>query len=317
MFNFRTTRLGRFINQNLIAIGLAILGFIVIIIVLQILNEGAKENKVIAEVTNKVTDTTAQTVVSGSNVSEEKSKANQTAIDTFIQYCNTGKIEEAYNLISQDCKNELYPTIEYFRELYWSPVFKTSKSYSIQSWITESGKYTYKVKLLEDMLATGKYDNTKIMEDYFTIINSDDGDKISVNSFVEKKLINKSNEVNGKIVTIVSKQVYMDYEVYTIKVENNSNKTILLDSQESFNYAYLVGQNEVEYDSYMDEVFFEDLKVEPGQTKNVNIKFNKMYNPSTKIKAIVFSDIISDYDTYISLSNKEEYLQREKVQIDL
>jgi len=316
MFDFRTTRVGRFINQNMIGILVAVFSFITVIVVFQILNEGAKEEK--RKVTNTATiiqDPSSETVISGVDVSEEKNKENKTVIDSFIEYCNQQKIEEAYNLISADCKKELYPTMERFKELYWEHVFQTSKSYSMQSWISTSNKYTYKVKLLEDMLATGKYDNSKVTEDYFTIVNEADGYKVSINSYVGKEEINKSKNENGIELNVVSKQVYMDYEIYTIQLTNNSDKTILLDSQESFRNAYVLGENNTQYSSYIDEVLKQDLIVDSNETKKIEIKFNKMYNPSISITSIVFSDIIQDYDLYNS--NKNEYNGRLQMQIEM
>lgn len=319
MFDFRTTKIGRFINQNMIGIGVAIVTFIMIIVVLQLLNEQAKNDRESVNIiaTNIIKDTTSETIISGGDVSEEKNTENKDIIDSFIEYCNAQKIEEAYNLISQDCREELYLTIEDFTKLYWSPIFKTSKSYSMQSWISYNNQYTYKVRLLEDMLATGKYNNSSVIEDYFTIVDENGVQKISINGYIGKEEINISKEENLNKFTIISKQVYMDYEVYTIEVQNNSNNAILLDTKETFRNTYLLGENETEYSSYIDEVLEEDLIIKVGETKTIDIKFNKMYNPSIKIQSIVFSDIIQDYDSYSVLENKEQYTQRLKLQIEI
>ena len=48
-----------------------------------------------------------------------------------------------------------------------------------------------------------------------------------------------------------------------------------------------------------------------------NIKFNKKYTNQRKIEKIVFSDIILDYDNYITYQNKLEFSGRTKIEIEL
>ena len=319
MFDFRTTRLGRLINQNMFLIAIAIGAIIIIIVGIQFLDEQAKKSREeeVVNTTVIATDSSSETIISGGKVSEKENTNNKIVIDSFMEYCNSGEIEKAYELISDDCKEELYPTIEQFKKLYWGHIFTTSKSHSMQSWISDYDTFTYKVKILEDMLATGKYDKSAIIEDYYTIIPTENGDKININSYIKKEEINKTVEENGNKYTIVNKQVYMDYEVYTIEVQNNSQETIVLDSKETLRNTYLIGENEVKYSSYIDEVLDEDLRINAGQTKKIEIKFNKMYNPSIKIKQVVFTDIIENYEEYLNSSDKNKYEGRKTIIVSI
>ena len=54
---------------------------------------------------NSVVMPTQDSVVTGQQSRTTESKI--TVIDKFVEYCNNGQIEEAYNLISDGCKNEL------------------------------------------------------------------------------------------------------------------------------------------------------------------------------------------------------------------
>lgn len=319
MFDFRTTRLGRLINQNMFLIAIAIGAIIMIIVGIQFLDEQAKKSREeeVVNTTVIATDSSSETIISGGKVSEKENANNKIVIDSFMEYCNSGEIEKAYDLISDDCKEELYPTIEQFKNLYFNHVFKTSKTHSMQSWISDYDIFTYKIKILEDMLSTGKYNNSAIIEDYYTIIPTENGDKISINSYIKKEEINKTVEENGNKYTILSKQVYMDYEVYTIEVQNNSQKTLVLDSKETLNNTYLKGENEVKYSSYIDEVLNEDLRINAGQTKQIEMKFNKIYNPSIAIKEVVFADVIEDYETYLNSSNKGKYEGRKTIIVSI
>lgn len=317
MFNFKTSKIGRFINQNMLVVGITILAIAFVILVVQILNQGAKEDKRIAETNNSVEDPTSETIISGSNVPEEKNDENKNIIYSFIEYCNDQKIEEAYSLISTECKDELYPTVEDFQKLYSAKVFPVRRSYNIQSWISNYDKYTYKVNLLNDILAAGQYDKSEIIDDYYTIISEKGTNKLNINSYIGKKDINISKQENDVNIEVVKKQTYMDYEQYTIKVENKSNYDIMLDSKESMNKVYLLDENNVEYSAYMDEKLEEELFVPKNESKTIDVKFSKIYNPDLKIEYIVFSDIIQDYEIYTILKDKTKYGGRLKVQIDI
>lgn len=318
MFNFKTSKLGRFLNQNMMEIAVAILIIAFIIFILQVLNNAAKKKRQqVVQKSHVVTDSSTETIISGSNVPEATNQENSKLIDSFIEYCNAKNLVAAYELLSRDCKEQLYQTIEDFKEYYYDKVFQSAKTYSMQSWISYSNQYTYKVKILDDMLATGQYSNSNMIEDYYTIVTEDGEERLSINSYIGKKEISIGKTENQIQVEILQKQVYMDYEVYTVQVTNNSDFTIALDSKESIRNCYLLGENSNEYSSYVDEVLTEDLIVNSGETKTVEIKFNKMYNPSAEILGIVFSDIIQDYETYVRANDSGKYLNRLSIQIEL
>ena len=71
-------------------------------------------------------------------------------IDRFISFCNDGKIQEAYQMISNNCKKTMFPTLEDFRKNYYNRVFKTTKIYEVQNWSTK----TYLIKFRENPMET-------------------------------------------------------------------------------------------------------------------------------------------------------------------
>lgn len=83
---------------------------------------------------------------------KNKQKEEEEYISQFINYCNEGKIEEAYKMLSNTCKQEKYSTIEKFKEEYVDKVFiikicehKILKQNNI-----------YIITLTQDILITGK-----------------------------------------------------------------------------------------------------------------------------------------------------------------
>ena len=71
-------------------------------------------------------------IVSGSNdnLEEITSKVadinmkREDEIKLFIQLCNNGKVDAAYSLLADECKETLYPTKQSFIDSYYGVIFK-------------------------------------------------------------------------------------------------------------------------------------------------------------------------------------------------
>lgn len=48
-------------------------------------------------------------------------------VNQFVDLCNEQKIEEAYNLLSEECKEEVYPSLDSFRNNYYNAIFNGQK----------------------------------------------------------------------------------------------------------------------------------------------------------------------------------------------
>lgn len=91
-------------------------------------------------------------------------KSNKEYITKFIEYCNEGKIEEAYKMLSETCKKEKYPTIESFKNNYINKLFTVKRDYNITA-----EDENYKIAFLEDLLQAGDTENRKQIEDYYKV----------------------------------------------------------------------------------------------------------------------------------------------------
>ena len=321
---FKTSKLARFLNQNMLRIIIALLAIAFAIILVQGLNyitkmqkQGNATNQIDNQITFSSLDTSSETVISGQQVETEVNDQNEEVVEQFITYCNHGNIEEAYQMLTDSCKEVYYKDLDSFRRLYYQVVFSNTKTYSLQSWINSNNVYTYKVKIMDDMLSSGSYNTENIIEDYYTIYYDEMGQaKLSINSYVGNEVINQSVEKENIQITIVEKQMYIDYEIYTISIKNNSEFTIALDSKENLDSTYLWGE-EVKYSSYIDEVSMDDLIIFSKEEKQIQIKFNKMYDPDRNIETIVFENIIKNYDIYTALNNKSKYGGRLKIEISV
>lgn len=309
-------RVIRWYNKNRKIFWLTIVVAIIVISVPRALNEYAKDKK---NVSSSIINTTTYSnnnysIISGETVKEEINTENTSIINSFIEYCNDGKTKEAYGILSDECKNILYPTQEDFEEKYYYNIFQNKKSCDIQAWFSATGYYTYKINLKEDILSTGNVDSPSI-EDYYTIVYEDNNYKLNINSYIGNVEINKSNEVDEVKISVLSKDIFMDYEIYNIKLENKTGKSVLLDSLENTNNMYLEDSGDLRYDAYSHELVIEELRVRA--VKDISIKFNKKYTTEREIERIVFSDIILDYDTYTTYNNKSDYKGRIELEIEL
>ena len=320
-------RRGLFSNRYLILAIMAAIIFLFLLI--NTLNNNAKENNKKQEEQSKAQKNITQyqeiytpekTTISGSNVKPQKQEDNKKVIDNFINYCNQKQIEQAYNLLSDACKEKVFfSNIGNFRDNYVNKIFNTKKTYSMQSWINRDTYTTYKVKIMDDMISTGKITSKQDeIEDYYTVVMQSGGEyKLNINSYIAKKEINKEKEFQGIKITVISKDTYKDYETYSIKVENLSQNSILLDSQERTDSMYILASNESKYSAYSYEIDRSRLIVEPGRYRTITIKFNKIYSNEATTRSIVFSDVIINYEDYKSLQNKKEYKDRWIISIDV
>ena len=242
--------------------------------------------------TNSATtyNTTNYSVVSQKEIDNKVSQKSVNIIEDFFSFCNEGEVESAYNLLSTECKEELYPTIQDFITNYYNRIFTEKRSYDSMLWISNSSRNTYRVQIMRDLLSTGQKDSMPI-EDFYTIINENDGYKLNISSYIGKKDINISKTQNNVTVNIVSKKMYMDYEIYEIKVENNSKNDLIFNTKENTKSMYIKDENDLKYIAFLHEIADSEFEVMTGIPKTVEIKFNRGYKPTIRIQKIIFEDI--------------------------
>lgn len=302
-------KLKRYLNRNTKRILLYIGIFILIIVTIQILNQIAKDknskknNNTTIEYENKNNYEQRSTIISDGKVDKETNKNISNLISDFVEKCNNKKVEEAYNMLSSDCKNQMFPNIESFKNTYYNVIFKKTRQVQIQSWVTKDSIYTYKVSFLGDMLSTGGKSNENT-EDYYSVVTEEDGSqKLNINGFINKKNLNRENTSNDINIIVKSVYMYMDYEIYNVEIKNDSNYKILLDTRSKTNTMYVTDDNSNKYIAYNYELSNDDLIVNAKSNREINIKFYKGYNSNINTKKMVFSDIVINYNQYNQSTN--------------
>ena len=300
-------RLIRYWNQNKKTIIKVLMIIIFLFLIIQIMNITIKKKNEdnlsnMSENSNNTTNVTKeeaqkglmsdQSAITGQNISKEKLKNATDIIYNFVDYCNKQDLNNAYNLLTEDCKQQMFTSVESFKNGYYNNVFGgQKKNCIIENWTGN----TYKVDIKDDILSIGK-DSGYSKQDYITIEESKGEYKLNINNYIGFKKIDKKTSKDNITMDVVGRNVYKDYEEYNIKVTNNTKNNIQLDSVNSAKTLYLEDSNGAKYSYYNHELTDQTLTVSAGQTKEVTIKFYSAFVSTKNIKYIVFSNIISKND---------------------
>lgn len=241
--------------------------------------------------------------VYGESITKTEAEKINNTISKFIEYCKKQNFEEAYNMLTKDCKQDRYNSLEKFTEEYAKPKFKSYQTYEIKKWENT----TYQVEISEDILATGNTNNGAKQVEYITITKQNNENKLNINGYIGKRNINKEKENKDLKIKVLTKQIYMDYEIYNFEIKNLSNKTIKLDSLEKTGTIYLQDKRGNKYKAYMQELLEEQMIIRTKQTMNISIKFANTYDANRNITDIVFENVILDYSKYEKSENKHNF----------
>lgn len=231
-------------------------------------------------------------VMTNSSTPKENLKKDTEIIKNFIDFCNDNNIEEAYNLLSQQCKDELYKNINDFYNKYYKNVFNEKRSYDIENWAS-SKNITYKVKYLNDIMSSGTV-NDEYIEEYITVVTENNEKKLNVNQFIGKEELNLKRETDNLNITVVNKYVYYDYEEYEIIFENNTDKNIILDTKENTESVYIEDTKDIKYTWFGNEVPNSYLNLNSGESKRLRLKFNEIYTGKKTDSTIYLTDVNID-----------------------
>ena len=290
--------LKRFYNQNTKGIWLVIIVIALFIVVLQLANSyiaNRNENNTnslnfasqqINTGNKNIIVTSENTTALGESVSKDRVTEDSQLITTFINYCNDGNLEGAYNMLTNECKEEMFSTLDDFRTYYYGNMFNESKvTFEIENWVNN----TYKVDIIPDMLATGKANNT-VKQDYITIANENGEDKLNINNYIGRSNIEKSEEKDNVKITVNYKDTYMDYERYNITIQNNGNTKVILDSLEDLKTMYIEDRNEIQDSAYTHEITNEQMAIDGGTESTIEIRYYSTYVSTKEITRLVFSN---------------------------
>ena len=247
----------------------------------------------IQEEFNQIAIDSEESVLTGDELTSGQVKMID-IIEQFVEYCNNQNAEEAYNLLSDECKDEMYNTLNDFEISYYEPVFGgKKKSVSVENWSSN----IYKVTIQRDILSTGIYSDENTLQDYMSVIRDENENyKLNINGYIGREAINVSKNQNDIEITVLESNTYKDYQTYTFRVTNNSENQILLDDKSNIDSMRLEDENGIEYAAYTHEISDTELVIPAGQTREIEIKYYNKYISTKQIEKIIFSRIVLNYN---------------------
>lgn len=287
----------RYYNQNRKKVFTIIIVVIFVLLIIQILNSIAKEaNK--NKLANNNSDKVVSSIPSNTNSDRIYSSDNQyntnvpSVIENFISLCNDKNMNSAYNLISKNCKNNVFNNdINNFINNYYNKIFGTKKSYKIEEFAEKNSYVSYKVTFSEaNLLATGGA-NTSNYEDVITITEENGTQKLNINGFIGENSINKMSTYNDITIKVNTVKYYRSYEVYNITIINNTSNTICISEEQNSNDIYAYNKNDSKLKSYIHEIPEPTLTIPQNSTQEINVKFGNIYDSSSIIKKLEFNNI--------------------------
>lgn len=298
-------KLLKYYNQNRIKVWTIVLAIVLGYLLLQVLNNFiGEQNMNTNEENNNDQETTSnvvsyrnesESIITGGSVSSVYSNEIGEFINQFFTYCVNHEPQRAYNMVSNDTKQELYQTEELFEENYYENKFSGNKQFSFQSWSRSDNLYIYQVRIFDNMLATGQTSDNYI-EDYVTVTVEAGNYKINLNSYLGRENVNLKQEDENLSVQVVRVDRYLDYEIYTLDIQNKTNTDILLDARRDTNSCYVVDNLGNKFEALLYENTDEDLEFEPNEMKTIQIKFSDAYREGLEIRTINFTDIVNSFE---------------------
>ena len=225
-------------------------------------------------------------------------------IQEYIDHCNNKEYEAAYNMISQECREVLYPDISDFK-IYIDSIFDEKKVYYIQNYSNLDNKYIYSVCIFEDILATGLTGSqVEYYEEKFVITNNNGNLELAIREYIGENDI--QNVYEDEYIKVSIENVVQKYETqeYTVKITNRSEYPIVL-ADGTENKEILLGLKEETRNlknlPYKGIVLYED------ESKTFDLEFTKFYDENETVQSLIFNAV----RVLKSYSGREELRQSE------
>lgn len=213
----------------------------------------------------------------------------------YVNYCNNQEYEEAYNMLSEGCKKNLYPTQEDF-EKYTKVVFDQKKIYNIQNYSVNDNVYIYNLRILNDILATGLTDEKQLVyyEEKVAIESIDDKLYLSIGGFIKEKKVEALFEDEYMKLTVDKVLVMDDREIYTMTVSNKSDYVLNIADTSKPQEIFIKMGSETRN---VQELPMNGVIVFPDQKRTYELTFTKWYDETEKTESIIFDTvyIIKEY----------------------
>ena len=228
-------------------------------------------------------------VMNNSTVPKKQQEPIEELIDEYIKYCNNKEYEKAYDMLSSECKRDIYPNIEEFKE-YINGVFNTKKIYSIQNYSNVDKTYVYQVNIFEDILATGLTgkEDLQVYSEKFVIKDDNGSLKLSIREYIST--VENYQVYEDSYIKVEIQEMTQSYEhqVYKVKLTNRCENTIVLaDKTEKYEIMLELNNENRSIQNIPDKGVY----LNPYETKEIEFTFVKFFDEKEDAKSIIFNAV--------------------------
>ncbi len=213
-------------------------------------------------------------------------------ISQYIKYCNEKKYEKAYEMISKDCRECIYPDIKYFKN-YVDYVFETEKVYSIQNYSNYNNSYIYRVRIFDDILATGMTgtDDFRYFEEKLVFTKENGNILFGVKGFIKKENQNLVYDDKNLKITVKSKMTSYDEQVYNMTIENKTNNYAIIYDKDINNNIFIKSARGIKF-TYNEDLTQESIILKPQEKININLSFSIFYDEGIQCEEMDFENVL-------------------------
>ena len=211
-------------------------------------------------------------------------------IEKYVDFCNAKDYENAYNLLTDECKKNVFSdNIDNFKE-YIDSVFDTKKIYNIQNFSNKDGTYIYTVTILNDIMASGL--TNEVLETYeetvVIIDNGTDDLKLSIKGYIKNENMDRMYEDEYIKINVTDLKVEYEYLTYKLTIRNKTENIVVLEDFSTTDEIYL----DTDYGKRKRTDFLlEPIVIYPGETKYYDFNFTKFYDEKAVINGLVFANV--------------------------
>lgn len=211
-------------------------------------------------------------------------------IEQYITYCNQKEYQKAYNMISENCRKKVYPSLEDFKA-YVDYVFEEKKVYTIQNYSNRDNVYIYRIRLFDDILATGMTytDTLKYFEEKLVFTEKNGKLLLGVKEYIGDEEVDVVYEDQYMKITVSNKSISYDEETYTVRVQNKTEHTIVLTDDMT------AGEIGIEAENGTSLMVVDDLwnpiYLQPQTSNTYYLTFQKFYDEGYATTGIKFYNV--------------------------
>ncbi len=211
-------------------------------------------------------------------------------IAEYIKYCNQKEYEKAYNLISENAREKIYPTLQDFKT-YVDYVFDTPKVYTIQNYSNRGNVYIYRIRIFDDILATGMngQESFTYFEEKMAFIESNGKLNMSVKSYIGDEKQDAVYDDQYMRISVINKSMSYDETEYSLIIQNKTEYTLVFSNDRNIDEIALDTSDG--YKGQTKEGKDSAVIVGPNATLAYRLTFNDFYDEANKVNGIVFKNV--------------------------